>query len=607
MAHLLFDKIADLLKTAAPRNQVYIPAIWLGDLQGGVSMVNYADFVIDQIDEIYKSGKTSAIAPKQDWSREAVVYNLFLRYFSAFDHDQDGKIGDSASDITVNGQGIRETGTFLKTLALLPYLSKLGINTIHLLPITEIGREGRKGDLGSPYAIKNPFKIDPLLADPIVSMPAEDQYKAFVEAAHLIGMRVVQEFIFRTASIDSELIEGHPDWFYWINKDSAYGPPKFPHEALREIKQIPKGKGRYLPPPPSYRSKFAIPPHTRNNTLKIASAFADWPPDDLQPPWTDVTYLRLYHYNYRADNNFNYIAYNTIRYYDPELAKTENINKVLWEDIEKIIPYYQRNFGIDGAMIDMGHALPDALKKRIIRAARLIDHQFAFWDENFENTIATKKEGYDAVIGGAWYNITKRTGFKKQILSFDKKLPLPYFGTSETHNSPRYGYGKRNKKIASWVLFNLLPQAIPFLHNGFELNEKLPVNTGLNFTQNDLDELKKEPLALFYKTGMNWTTKNHIISFISRFQKIKEAHPGIFDGNDLSLTKTNNPKVPGFLKKLEDRYFMVLFNTDFYRAAHFELVEPASDHWLDLIRNCRIDRSNKITLKAGAVLFALSD
>jgi hypothetical protein len=604
---MYLEKIADLLKTEAPHRQVYIPALWLGQMDGGICLVNYRDFVLDKISEIYRSGENGGISDKKNWSQDAIVYNLFLRYFSAFDHDQDGKIGDSATDITVNDQGVRETGTFLKTLALLPYLKKLGINTMHLLPLTEIGKKGRKGDLGSPYAIRNPFKIDPLLADPIIDVPVEDQYRALVEAAHMLGIRVVQEFIFRTASMDSDLIQKHPDWFYWIKKDATYGPPKFPEKDLKKIKLIPKGKGQYKPPPEAYRSKFAIPPKGHDSSLRIASAFADWPPDDLQPPWTDVTYLRLYNYKYQSENNYNYIAYNTIRYYDPELAQSVNINKPLWDEIAEIIPFYRQNFGINGAMIDMGHALPDDLKRSIIEKARSTDPDFAFWDENFENTEATKKEGYDAVIGGAWYNITKRNGFKKQILSYDKMRPLHYFGAAETHNSPRYGYGNSHKKIASWVLFSLLPGAIPFLHNGFELNEKLPVNTGLNFSQNDLDVLKDQPLALFYKTGMHWTTKNHVIESIMRVQQIRDAYPWIFDGKGLSLLKSSNAKVLGFYKKNAGKHFMVLFNTDFYHSIQFQIADFTHNTWHDLIRNCRVDASNEIRLKAGDLLFAISD
>jgi hypothetical protein len=93
------------------------------------------------------------------------------------------------------------------------------------------------------------------------------------------------------------------------------------------------------------------------------------------------------------------------------------------------------------------------------------------------------------------------------------------------------------------------PRAIPFLHNGFELNEKLPVNTGLNFSQTDLDVLKEEPLALFYKTGMHWTTKNHVIEFDhADVQKIKDAHTrGFSMGNDLSLTQDQQCQGARFL------------------------------------------------------------
>ncbi len=599
------DKIYDFLKYNAPRKQVYIPKLWNGKNESGLSLVNYADFLSTKIDEIKKQASISKIIADPDWTSKAIIYNVFVRYFTAFDHNQDGKLGNGQKDITLNERGIRETGTFLKTIALLPYLKSLGINTIHLLPITTIGVEGRKGDLGSPYAIKNPYKIEPSLADPIVNATVEEQFKALVEAAKLMGMRVVQEFIFRTASIDSDLIPENPDWFYWIHNEEEYAPPRFKEDDLRLIKQIPKGKGKYIPPPENYRKMFAIPPESKTGNLKIASAFADWPPDDLQPPWTDVTYLRLYNFDYEAENNYNYIAYNTIRYYDPDLAKTENTNHALWHYIEQIIPYFQSHFGIHGAMIDMGHALPQDLKKNIIKKARKIDPAFAFWDENFENKKATKSEGYNAVIGGAWYNITKRNGFKKLILSQDKKKPLPFFGTPETHNSPRYGVNNKQKKIASWILFNLLPQSIPFIHNGFELNEKLPVNTGLNFSQSELDKLNDQKLPLFNKSTLNWVTKNHIISVIQKIEPIKEKHPWIFDGQNLEIVSTDNSKVLGFHKKEGHQNFMVLFNTNFYRSESFHLKEKIDKKWIDLFENKPLELRPKITLGPGKILFVI--
>ena len=600
------NKIYDLLRSNAPRKQAYIPNLWLDKKEAGLTLVNYPEFIVQKVDKINAQSSSVSNSLKKDWTKNAIVYNLFVRLFSAFDHDQNGKLGDSSSDITLNDIGLRETGTFLKTIALLPHLKKMGINTIHLLPITVIGKLGRKGDLGSPYAIKNPYKIDPLLADPIIEASVEDQYKSLVEAAELMGMRVVQEFIFRTASMDSDLIQEHPNWFYWIKKTSTYGPPKFSKEDLKQIKQIPKGKGKYFPPAAKYRDQFSIPPEAPDKNLQIASAFADWPPDDLQPPWTDVTYLRLYNYEYSASNNFNYIAYNTIRYYDPELSKTGNINTELWDNIQQIIPYYQKNFGIQGAMIDMGHALPEDLKKNIIENARKIDPAFAFWDENFENSIETKKEGYNAVIGGAWYDITKRNGFKNQILSLKKKRPLPYFGAAETHNSPRFGVSDSNKKFASWVLFNLLPNAIPFLHNGFELEEQLPVNSGLNFSKSDLEQLVDKPLALFYKTSLDWSTPRTIIPQIEKLNELRIKYPWIFDGINIELSKTDNPKVLGFQKIDGNKKMIVLFNTNFHRRETFRISSISGKNFEDLIVGINYDFSKKIALGKGKLIMTLS-
>ncbi len=582
--------------------KLFVPAIWIDINKSGKVKVDYRSFLISRFNEIVNDDKESIRKDEISWTQNSIVYNLFVRFFTAYDHDDDGKVGDNTDDITLNNQGFRETGTFLKTIALIPYLKNMGINTIHLLPITEIGKVGRKGNLGSPYAIKNPFKIDPNLADPFVDISVENQYKAFIEVAHHLGIRVVQEFIFRTAAIDSDWSRDHPTWFYWLIGDKKIGPPKFTSRQLDEILKVPRGKGKYIPPSKAYKNLFEIP-STKNT--KIASAFADWPPNDLQPPWSDVTYLRLYNYNYERSNNFNYIAYNTIRYYDPELAKEENINHELWNKIGSIIPFYQENFGIDGAMIDMGHALPNELKRIIIDNARKIDPIFAFWDENFDNAEEAKKEGYNAVIGDTWARITKRNGFRNLILSAFLKSPLPFFGTTETHNTPRYGFNLAEKKKSAWLLFKLLPNAIPFIHNGFELNEYLPVNTGLNFKKRDIDLLSGQPLALFYKHKLNWDTSNNIISFILKIKDITSHHPWIFDGIGVSLLETDNRKVLGFMKKSRSKTAIILFNTNFYKNEQFNLkfALPLQN----LLDGKTIDLSDLYKLHSGGCLLAISE
>ncbi|MCG8307694.1 MAG: alpha-amylase family glycosyl hydrolase [Cytophagales bacterium] len=603
---MYLEQLLGELSASKKTQIVFIPSLWKGRNDGKPVRANYIEFLSGSIEEILRMGKNPDKTIPSDWSKSAVVYNIFVRFFTAYDHNGDGKIGSGTGEITINKEGIRETGTFLKTLALLPYLEKLGINTIHLLPITSIGLKGRKGDLGSPYAIKNPFEIDANLADPVVEIPIENQYKALIEAAHRLGMRVVQEFIFRTAAIDSDWTKEYPEWFYWIKKNSHYSAPEFRKNDLKEILKIPGGKGRHIPPNKKYRALFAIPNRRESLTSKIASAFADWPPHDLQPPWTDVTYLRLYNFDYKKDNNFNYIAYNTIRYYDPELAQGKNINHELWEKISGIIPYFQKTFGIDGAMIDMGHALPHELKNRIIRRAHKTDPDFAFWDENFDNKKETKADGYNAVIGNYWHRITKRNGFGNIIREVKDKKPLPQFGTAETHNSPRHGYNHPQKKKASWLLFNLMPDTVPFMHNGFELNEVLPVNTGLNFTKSQIEQLSEQSLPLFYKNKMNWDVASGMVPFAEKLSKIKKRYPWIFDGKNISLLKTDNRKVLGFEIVHRKRKCFVLFNTNFYGSERFAVNRLSGIKALDLIPDKIVELKKTNILGRGRFLLLLA-
>ncbi|MDD3147522.1 MAG: hypothetical protein PHD82_09480, partial [Candidatus Riflebacteria bacterium] len=126
-----------------------------------------------------------------NWVNREAIYNIFVRLTAAYDHNGDGTLGGSKVDLTVNADGIRESGTFLKAIAMLGYIKALGCTTIHLLPVTAIGHDGNKGELGSPYAIRNPYKLEETQADPLLSLGVEDQFRAFIQACHLLGIRVI--------------------------------------------------------------------------------------------------------------------------------------------------------------------------------------------------------------------------------------------------------------------------------------------------------------------------------------------------------------------------------------------------------------------------------
>jgi starch synthase (maltosyl-transferring) len=583
------------------RTRYSVPNIWIAEKQYDSRLqrikINPPSFYLNAIDYIINQKHTPI--PKErggKWTRNAVIYNMFVRTTCAFDHNENGKI-----DLPVNPEGWRETGTFLKATTMLPYVKSLGANTIHLLPITSIGSDGNKGKLGSPYAIKNPYHLDPNLNEPNAGLSVDEEFKLFVHSAHHLGIRVVVEFVFRTASKDGDWVKEHPEWFYWIkenikdrkpnNHDEAeYGNPIFNEAELKKILNDVENN-RYddlIPPHEIYRNMFTLPPNPKTIKLekgryigklsdgtrvRIPGAFADWPPHDTQPPWGDVTYLKMYDHP-----DFNYIAYNTIRMYDSRLAKSENINKTLWDRITEIIPHYQNEFGIDGVMIDMGHALPMDLKQGMIRRAREINPDFAFWDENFSVNETSVKEGYNAVIGYQWSDQHHPEKFKNMLRRFSSEgFALPFFATAESHNTPRAAarQGQVNYSKYAWAISNFIP-AVPFIHSGFELGEILPINTGLDFTKEDLKEYPSESLPLFSEYAYDWLNANQTISWIQKISMIrKKYHSLIIDSSAQSFiwVETNSKDIFAFIRKSvgEKHQLLVIANANMVDKADLSL------------------------------------
>lgn len=617
---MILEKMLNFLKTKSQTGDdfsYHIPSLWNGD--DGTphdAEVKFYSFYKELIESFLKNKKKGVNYSKSlsqssgvvhgiggDWTYTSTIYNIFPRLTTAYDHNNDGHIGNNKKDITLTKDGkIRETGTFLKVLALLPYIQRLGCNVLYFLPITSIGKDGNRGDLGSPYAIKNPYKLDENLADPSIPFTVEEQFKAVVEAAHLLGIRVVMEFVLRTSSLDGDWVQEHPEWFYWIDRSRAdeYHSPEFPFNELLAIKQIPKGGGWHFPPNKQYRSLFKRPPkpeqisiengkyvaRTDEGELIIPGAFADWPPDDIQPAWSDVTYLRMYNFPYEEENNYNYIAYNTIRYYDPLLAQDKNINRPLWDKLAGVIPHYQKEFGIDGVMMDMGHAVPKKLMQEIIQTCREIDPDFAFMEENFEIEWSSREAGYNGTLGFEWRTTGLRQGGIKDVIhKAAENLGLPFFGTPENHNTPRaMQRGGELHARQMWVINSFLPNCIPFIHSGYELYEDYPVNTGLNFTPEETAYFSNHRLGLFYKNAYQWNRPYNMISFIKKINHLRNKYfEMVANGNEYSIY-IHYPESPyGHVIAFERfdpwrpyQSILVIANTNYYHHEKFYLKIPGT-------------------------------
>lgn len=572
---LIEKRLKELRKKKRKDFSYFIPQVWLDGFNSSQINVNPFDFFLSKIDEI------KHFEPKNNALHKQIIYNMFLRYTGTFDHNGDGIISIEPIDM-----GLRETGTFLKGIALIPYIKSLGTTILYLLPVTSIGIDEKKGTLGSPYAIRNPLKIEETLAEPILEMDVETQFKAFVEAVHLAGMKLVTEFVFRTGSVDSDLSLEHPDWFYWINdkinnrtkdlkNEKQYGPPIFNQHELATIKaKVESGDFKNLPQPHQvYRDMFTEVPkkvarvETKirgllNNKIevRIPCAFADWPPDDVQPVWSDVTYLKLYEHH-----DFNYIAYNTVRMYDTRLAKDHYEVRELWDYIISIIPYWQENFGIDGMMIDMGHALPDKLRKRIIDEARKNFQDFIIWEENFVPSQKSADEGYDCVVGYMPFDAHDASKMKELIRRFqNNEFPIYFFATPENHNTPRAAsrFGNSDFSKMTYALSHMLP--VPqFIHSGFELCEQKPVNTGLGFTREQIEQFSAESLPLFSNVQPNWLNEQAIINNIKSINDFFIKYSELLSPDDDLFLLDSHYDVVAFLRRTKKTKKELLFVSNF--------------------------------------------
>lgn len=148
-----------------------------GGLLRSVELAQYVDLEELQRGELYgRPARTS-----HDWVRDAVIYEVYLRSFS-------------------NEGSLRAVETRLDEL------QALGVTVLWLMPIHPVGAERRKGSLGSPYAVKDYFAINP-------EFGTLDDLKSLLRAVHARGMKLIIDLVANHTAWDNALVREHPDWF----------------------------------------------------------------------------------------------------------------------------------------------------------------------------------------------------------------------------------------------------------------------------------------------------------------------------------------------------------------------------------------------------------
>ena len=113
--------------------------------------------------------------PSPDWVRNGVIYEINPRTFSA-------------------------AGNFNGVTARLDDLESLGVNILWLMPIHPVGQLKKKGTLGSPYAVRDYYAINPDYGN-------KDDLHRLVTEAHRRSLKVIIDIVANHTAWDSVMMK----------------------------------------------------------------------------------------------------------------------------------------------------------------------------------------------------------------------------------------------------------------------------------------------------------------------------------------------------------------------------------------------------------------
>ncbi len=128
----------------------------------------------------------------QDWVKDAVIYQIWERAYS-------------------------QKGDFNSITADLDRIKDVGVNVLWLMPINPIGQVKKKGTIGSPYAVKDYYGINP-------DYGTSADLKRLIAEAHKRGLKVIIDVVVNHTAWDNDLITKHPE-FYKKNEKGEIIPP----------------------------------------------------------------------------------------------------------------------------------------------------------------------------------------------------------------------------------------------------------------------------------------------------------------------------------------------------------------------------------------------
>lgn len=530
-----------------------------------------------------------------NWLTTASIYGLMIRTASAWDHDRDEQID------TDNLYHLRDQGTCLKSIALLPYLKRMGITTILMHQPFETGTTYYEHTYAKKEAVYDHHLIQKTLADPIISdMDANEQFAAFVEACHILNIRVILEYCPGKLARDNRYIYDHPEWFYWIDKtkEATYQPPlcyalpqnTIPHAyTLRDFyrsEQVHEHIAIFQKAPTLKKEK-TLDDIEKQHQVTTAPYFSDQINAGVAAD-LDCTPLRFYEdmHDLVPENLVDKTPYITQDILRADLHPGTKPMKALWDMLCDNITWYQKTFQIDGIYLQKAFLIPEDLQVQMAETARKQQPNFVMIAEDaiVEHSDRWLKKGYDAISGNGAYEERFVWNYKFHDFAYHMKgTTCPMFVACEFYDSLRIHAMEHGNQLALTlsIMNYFLPNGIPYMEHGVECYETQPLqlseygdeNSLLTLPDNDIRAKKQgflDPYFFDYRHDQMQMFFN-VMTNVSRLRQsyIHEIHqsnaciPVWFDSpKDLGI---------GFTYLKNDRALMVICSVNVHEHSSLHI------------------------------------
>ncbi len=394
------------------------------------------------------------------------------------------------------------SGNFLNAVERLDEIKALGINTLHVLPITPVGRLKALGTAGSVYAAENFWSINPQLTAKNSELTDIEQARRFIDECHKREIRVIIDLPSCGAY---DLFLTHPELFIKDDKRCSIVPTDW-----TDVRLLNTGSNKNL-------NQDVLNVHKKFIDL-VLSIGADGIRADVATIKPYAFWEEIIKYTRHKDPEFMFLAEASDSWREPpsKYAEFTPYDKLLEAGFDG---YYGSFFNLKDWSADefMEHVKYNLKLLNSYKAPKSVIMSFTTHDE--VSPILLHGEDFSIMI--AWLNAS---------LPFNPYCIDGFF----TGDSYLYPWANTQAEKSETDDYSY------FVHRG-----KLDI---FNFSR---------------KPGGN---NEKILENFKKANQFREDNIDLISSGNFAQHKTNNPKVFAFSRILKDETVLVIGNLDFKSA-----------------------------------------